>query len=193
MVWYAGGSKEISTAIDQLERESDRAAAILAGSVIETLLCKALKKRFHSHTKTEKRLLHPSGPLGSFEAKIHLGLLLGLYTEPAYRELLIFKRIRNLFAHDLDLRDFSDTRVCQRCRSLTYFTNYVLTEAEHEKAIAKARAGEAMPLTGKLIGIPKVNDILADPRHRYILCAQFYSVILGHQEWGDYTPSKPHY
>src|SRR5450759_853097 len=70
-VWELADGDEKSI-IDELSSDSDRAVAIIAGSMIETRLATSILCRTRRDPIIEDRLFQPSGPLGSFTTKIDL-------------------------------------------------------------------------------------------------------------------------
>lgn len=56
----------------QFEASTDRAAAIVGGAYVEECLLRALKWHLHKDGKRFERLFRHSGPLSSFEMKIHI-------------------------------------------------------------------------------------------------------------------------
>ena len=63
-------------------------------------------------------LFRDSGPLGSFYARIDLGLAMARYTEQVWRDLHIIKLIRNEFAHRTSPITFLTPDVRRLCRKL---------------------------------------------------------------------------
>src|SRR5437870_4238944 len=105
MVWLSGSDDE-SKAIAALENDSDRAASIVAATIVEGRLERAIKCRLHPRKSETEEFFRPSGPLGSFAIKIKLAYLMGIFGDQAYRDLITLKEIRNSFAHHLDILDF---------------------------------------------------------------------------------------
>ena len=109
MTWHL---KDDETAIiQQLSEESDRAAVIIAATILEDRLVVALKAFFVDNPKIADKLFTPSGPLGSFAVKISFGFLMGIFGDDARRELETIKNIRNLFAHKITIKDFSSQKI----------------------------------------------------------------------------------
>jgi len=109
-------------AIDVLLRmalANDRAAAILGGSYVESLLGRALAKVLRPHPGSQDELLEGGlAPLGSLHARILMCQRLGLIDDGLARVLQIIRRIRNDFAHELDDMTFESPGVRSRVRSL---------------------------------------------------------------------------
>ena len=98
MVWWVGGSKTIEEAIQQIERNSDRAIGIIAAAMLEEHITNAIKRRWHESPATVRRMLQVDGPLGNFGPKIDLVFLMGLISPEGHRDMTLIKKIRNKFA-----------------------------------------------------------------------------------------------
>lgn len=106
----------------QFENSTDRAAAIVGGAYVEECLLRALGGHLHKDKKRFDRLFHHSGSLSSFEAKIHIAVLVGLINDEFANDLKVIKDIRNGFAHDLKLDSFEADMVRDHLAKLTLVT-----------------------------------------------------------------------
>jgi DNA-binding MltR family transcriptional regulator len=118
MVWISLSADEHSAIEDMEATKSDRAAAIVAAALLEERLAEAIKTKLHREKEVVERLFRPSGPLGSFSAKIDLGFLMGLYSKDAHADLVAIKEIRNEFAHRLRTKNFTSQRVRDLCQNI---------------------------------------------------------------------------
>ena len=149
---------EISHRISgELQGASDRAAAIVGASLVDESLTDALRTMLHQHSKTLARLFDQPGPIGTFSAKIDLGLAIGAYGERLHSDLDTIRRIRNRFAHNLSVGSFAD----QTCRDLAM--NLRMVERYTYEP------GSERPPVGAKIGVQERDRALADPRDRYLL------------------------
>lgn len=98
--------------------ESDRAAAILAGSYLEVLLEKLLRTKFIQNPVVED-LFKGNGALSTFSSRIMLCFALDYISENTYRDLNLVRRIRNHFAHNIETASFEDPEVHSRCAELS--------------------------------------------------------------------------
>ena len=104
----------------QYERESDRAAALLAGSFLEEQI-QALLSVLVEDKKVVEPLFKGYG-LSSFNACIDMVYALGYIPKELREELHRIRNIRNHFAHHPDVTDFNTQRVRDWCSALTTAT-----------------------------------------------------------------------
>lgn len=98
-------------AMKELREGSDRAVAIVGATLVETMLKDALLVHLNRNETLTNDLFKTTGALGPFATKIHIGFLVGLFGETAYKDLLWMKDIRNAFAHKIDVTDFKSQRM----------------------------------------------------------------------------------
>lgn len=163
------------TVLDVLEYDSDRSIAIIVGSLIENRLKRVILARINRHDEIESRLFRISGPLGSFSSKIDIARLLGFISDDAYHDLILMKDIRNLFAHNLAIRDFRSQRIKDKSR------NFRLVDSHIEEF--KPNPGEKTgPLVNIAHGIVPVLFVKHSEvrkrraRDRYLMTAQLLTV-----------------
>lgn len=97
--------------LEEIAKQTDRGCALIAAAFLEQRLLAAIRSRLNRNAKAEEALFRNSGPVGSFSARIELGLLLGIYTEKLYSILHTIREIRNDFAHKPAPMDFKVQRV----------------------------------------------------------------------------------
>ena len=104
-----------------LDRETDRGGALMAAAYLDTKLVEELlRKCFVNESETADDLLGQNKPLGTFSSRIDLAYLLGHLGKDIRRDLHLARRIRNDFAHVVDLIDFTHPPIAARCRELRY-------------------------------------------------------------------------
>jgi hypothetical protein len=81
--------------LDEMEKESDRAAAILLGAELDDTLGQILEKHLLPPQAKKDRGAIPK----SFYARIELAYRLGLIHPLSHHELHLIKEVRNEFAH----------------------------------------------------------------------------------------------
>jgi hypothetical protein len=90
MTWLLP-DQSLRSVTDEIERQSDRGAGIIAGAFVEDFLKDALRSRLRlTEAREEKifsKLFGRLRPLSSFSAKIDLGLILGIYRAEIHQDL----------------------------------------------------------------------------------------------------------
>lgn len=181
----------------EIERASDRAVAVLAGSIVETYLTRLVRHHLHDPDgKVWAQRAHPSGPFGSFALKIDLAFMVGLISEEARKDLIVIKDVRNRFAHDLDVSGFDDQSIAAKCENLTLIDQHIGDWAPGvlEQVMAAQKAGD-MDLLAKLVG--RVDRIIVSgsaaemrtPRGRFIWAARLFGFRFGLAAQG-HLPAK---
>lgn len=176
MAWLLRNQKDQQAIFDTLaglQEESDRSAAIVAGAVVEIGLTGALRAALHDDETIADKLFKQNGALGNFEPKIHLAYLVGNISQRVHRDLLTFKDIRNKFAHQLTVVDFKSQAVRDLCFNLKVFEDHV-----HELMDPSEPPRWS-------IGIRDRRLKLQDPRDRYLLAAQIFTLGLSRAPQGD--------
>jgi hypothetical protein len=126
-------------ATNEIPKQRDRGAGIIASSILEDYLIAAIKTRFDRHQGIEDKLFKGTGPLSSLSAKIDLGLLLGLYTKRVHTMLHDMREVRNDFAHNPLPVSFRSQR--DRCAKMVFQKgsrrkwNKMLADMTREKRI----------------------------------------------------------
>jgi DNA-binding MltR family transcriptional regulator len=103
----------------EFEKESDRAAVILAASFLDDLLRSALIGRLTSNHSTKDSLFDgANAPLSSFSSRIDMAFRLGIISDKFARDLHIIRRLRNDFAHNVTGCTFDNPPVKSRVEEL---------------------------------------------------------------------------
>ncbi len=106
--------------------ESDRGAAILAGSFAEHALGQYLKFRIRDK-KVADALFDAMGPLSSFSQRIAIAYAFDLISQVQYKDFEAVRKIRNHFAHHPLETMFHTNEIKQLCTALSMFK-----ETSHE-------------------------------------------------------------
>ncbi len=110
--------RRLALFIHNFQKESDRGASLMAGSVIDEVL-KEIIAGFLINKKESLRLLDGfNAPLGTFSSRILAAYCLGLVEKHEYKELEILRRIRNAFGHTWSDIDFSNPKISALVRQL---------------------------------------------------------------------------
>ena len=102
----------------EFQNEGDRAAAILAGALLDERLRALLTAYLVDDSKEVALLLEPEQPLGSFGARTRAAYCLGLLDKDLFALLSGIKKIRNAFAHQLHGLTFESPGIAQVCSAL---------------------------------------------------------------------------
>jgi DNA-binding MltR family transcriptional regulator len=92
-----GSTREWKRLIEEFQKKSDRAVAILGTTYLNTHLARLLECFIIDDEKISKMLLSEENPLGSFEARIKAAYGLGLISKTEYHDLVLLWHIRNRF------------------------------------------------------------------------------------------------
>jgi hypothetical protein len=175
VVAWPGLSEHESKIIGNLWEESDRAAAIIAATVLEERLERKIRSRLRlSHTVGDlterllKDVFRPSGPLGSFSIKIDFGYLTEIYNGIVRSELATIKDIRNKFAHRMDVQNFKSQGISGLCDKLKLIEQFVVHVDDYDaERLVPGRWGTRLP-----------EVYLANPKYRYIATCGIYARLL---------------
>ena len=102
--------------LQSFHAESDRAAAVLAGSFIENYLAKYLKIFMVEDGST--KLFDADGPLATFNQRIRIAYAFKLISKVTRDDLFLIAKIRNHFAHHPLNTSFDTAPVSDHCRNL---------------------------------------------------------------------------
>lgn len=106
MTWFVSHPSRYRHALNELPKQRDRGAAIIATAILEEHLLEAIESRIERHDHTENKMFKNDGALSSFSARIDFGLLLGLYQEAIQRRMHLVRKMRNRFAHNMEPTSF---------------------------------------------------------------------------------------
>lgn len=162
-----------------LEKDSDRAAGIIAASMIDVRLDSALRHRLRRDVDVEELTFSSRGPLSTFSARIDMAYLMGLISKTARKDIHTIRDIRNDFAHDLSIRDFESNSIKDRTNNLQLIETHVVNRDQNDpKALLLALKPGSIPRMG-------VDDFPVKkikPRDRYLISCSLFIVALSNAE-----------
>lgn len=161
--------------LDVLDHDSDRSVAVITGAMIERRLEQAIRNRSCRNETIEARLFNPSGPLGTFSAKIDLAYLTGIISDVAHHDLVIFKDIRNLFAHNLAIQRFNSQRIKDRAKNLRLVDSLVADLAQKPGAALSTRINFEPDRTPAIF-VTHASARKKRARDRYLMTAQLFTI-----------------
>ena len=111
--------QDFMTILGEMDSPNNRAAAIVAAAFTENNLALAIAARFRILKDDEqKHIFENRGVLSDFANKIDMGFALGIYAVQVRDDLDNIRRIRNDFAHHLEVRDFDHVKIAAMCERL---------------------------------------------------------------------------
>ena len=111
---------DLNAMVGAFHNESDRGAAILAGSFLEHYLGLFLRSKV-TDSKVAERLFDAMGPLGSFSQRITIAYAFGFISKAQHIDLEILRKARNHFAHNPLHATFSDPEVRDKVVNLSTY------------------------------------------------------------------------
>ena len=101
-------AEEIRSVLEELKKQTDRGAGIIAASVTEELLAVVIQERLLPLNSDLRQALFErmNAPLSTMSAKINLGRALGLYSDVGAKRLHMLREVRNRFAHRIEALTF---------------------------------------------------------------------------------------
>jgi Mannitol repressor len=116
-------------AMEEIENQTDRGAAIAGTAFLDLLIRHAIEKRMRYDPDLQDRLFENRGPLQDFSARFQLAFALKFIGSGAYMDLCILRDIRNAFAHSVEPLSFDRDDIAEKCKSL-WFPRKILYENE---------------------------------------------------------------
>ncbi len=94
----------------EMYEDSDRAAALMGGAHLDTLLGRLLEASLVDERETSQIMSGDREPLGAFSARIKMCRALALISGPVAEDLDRLKTVRNHFAHE-EAASFEDDKI----------------------------------------------------------------------------------
>ena len=121
MTWYTGDPRD-APIFDEIEKQTDRGAALIAVGLLDRVLMDAVQARMFLVGDADRdisgRLFKGTGSLSSLSSRIDAGYLMEMYPEEVHKLLHAIRNIRNDFAHDPSPIHFLDNSIKQKCDNL---------------------------------------------------------------------------
>ena len=99
-------------------QENDRAVAIVGAAFLQTVLLSVVQEHLRGDKSTFEKIFNPGKPVGDFGVQAELAYLLSLCDRSMRDDFLTIGRIRNWFAHKLNVDRFDMSLVLQECNKL---------------------------------------------------------------------------
>jgi hypothetical protein len=153
-------------AIDEIERQNDRGAAIIGAIFLEERLEHVIRERLIFRNRNiEKKLFNDLGPLSSFSSKIDLGHLLGMYNIYHHGLMHQVRKIRNKFAHSISSLTFSHADIKPLCDKLPTAKLLYESTASRDMSRFPGFIKWHESIVESLLELSEIED---SPRTRYI-------------------------
>lgn len=107
--------------IKEFADETDRAAAVLGAANLESILEKLLISYFlpFESEREKNEFFSSNGPLGTFSSRIRMVYRLKIIDADFYKALLLIKKIRNEFAHNISSLKLDRPPMSDQVKELT--------------------------------------------------------------------------
>ena len=116
---WAGVDTSDFVLIGEIQRQTDRAAGLIAAEFVNERLKQAMVALFlHAWPKRDEDLFSNRGPFASFSARIDTAHAFGILGPQTRHDLNLVRRVRNEFAHELKPLDFASGPITGRCTAL---------------------------------------------------------------------------
>src|SRR5450759_1487344 len=149
------------------QHDSNRAVAVVWAAIVENRLTDVLRAYMRPDERVANELFSPNGALGTFGHKIQLGYMLHLYAKDLKDDLVLLTKIRNSFAHRVDIISFETSPVRDWMDGMTVLK-------VHRELLERLKK-ESKPdddLTKKTT-LSVLSSELCDYRNSYHLCIRF--------------------
>ena len=159
--------QKVEGALKEIKTGSDRVAGIVTPAFLEELLTTVLRNHLRQDIELLKNIFKPGGALGDFGVKIDIAFLVGIISDEATKDLHRIRKIRNEFAHKIDLDTFDKSPIRDWAMALT-IPNWYKFEGKSKSS------DSAEP---KTIRVPSGKDRhkLSTPRGRFdVSCKCFF-------------------
>ncbi len=133
---------DIAKVFEEIQGDSDRAAAITAAAYFEGILTLSLTARFVPLNSDQKDdLFHDrEGALNTLYTKSLIGYAIGLYGRKTLNDLNLIRQVRNRFAHYPGISKFTHPEIGERCEKLHTAKNVKATKGPRDKNQGSPRA-----------------------------------------------------
>ena len=121
-------TREWQRLVQEFQKKSDRAVAILGTTYLNTHLSRLLECFLIDDEKISNMLLGEENPLGTFEARIKAAFGFGLISRTEYHDLVLIWHIRNRFIRDMGEGKFAEEDIRGLCKRLRIPDEVILQE-----------------------------------------------------------------
>lgn len=150
---------------EEINVKSDRALVITIGSILDTQLESLLKSFLIKDNKRDEKLFNNNSPLSNFSSKISMCYYLGIISKYEYEALEIIRKIRNIFAHEIEIKKLEDSQsIRDLCKILNIPEDIYIPDNFFISGKEEIIKFEDMSLSGKIIKVFKNMTIYLEFR-----------------------------
>lgn len=148
----------------EFEKESDRAAVILTGSLFDNALAQLLRVSLVACPTSNDDLLEgANAPISTFSSRINACYRLGLISRQMCRDLHLVRSIRNSFAHHVSDCSFEDTAVRSKILEIAKSSDIIERYPEIRKNSPKGARGDFLMCTSWMLWAVNRHIEIAKP------------------------------
>jgi len=192
MTWIIADEDE-DEFLREIHSYPDRVVALLGQSIIDRRLETAIKGRWRNTGNIFESLFEPSGPLGSFSARIRIGFAISLYGKEAYNDLRRINRIRNAFAHKLHAKHFNTQSIRDHANALVLPSLYPISKEDIITTTVDEVHRERFMWDWFLNTLKHsfLSGDPIDPRSRFLRTVEILTVFLWQEDYINRSPGIP--
>ena len=103
--------------LEEVQKESERGSVLVTCSMLDDLLRKIISSFLLKGKEANDLIEGFNAPLGTFSARIKCAHAMGLITKKEFSECNILRKIRNEFAHNINI-SFEEQSIIDLCKNL---------------------------------------------------------------------------
>ena len=145
--------------LEHLNRESERGQVLICSAFIDDLLVKVIHAFLIEGPSANKLLNGFNAPLGSFSARIEAAFAMGLIISPEYQDAQTIRKIRNEFAHAVDV-SFQNPKIKQLCANLNF------SAKDYKDVVVAPRGQFSSAATGLILNLTNRPHYVSQSRLR---------------------------
>ena len=146
---------ETDRVLAELAQGSDRAVALVGGSLVEHTLFSALCRKLGLAEGSDAagKLEGDRGPLATFDFKIKMAEAIGVFGKhTTAQDVKLIKKIRNEFAHDMNLSGFDNQKVSDWVASMEHSSKVITGLSPRAQFISAVSVMSGLFITAAVTG-----------------------------------------
>ena len=146
------------------DQSPDRGLAISLPVIIENRITSILQGALRHDEKIWNELFRPSGGAGTFSQKVNLAYMMHLIPEGLFDDLRILIKIRNRFAHELEIKSLEQHPISTWIREMVVYSDL--------KRIAETPVDLSQMTNQERTGYNIILSTVASPRETFRECVR---------------------